>query len=309
MSVSIDPLPRHDSAHIDGELRALLQALPTKQDIEALILRVEESHRREIQEVRTEIHSLADRVDNGEASISTIAARLGALEQSQAEQAESTIAIQLHMEDLEDRSRRNNLRLRGIPEATGAENLPDTVTAIFRQILASPQTVIEMDRVHRSLGPKSSDPSRPRDVICRLHKYTLRDMISRKAWEHGEVDFDGAFVKILPDLSRATLQRRARLRPLLDLAREKGCTYRWGYPLSVTFRKESASFTLRTPADLPDLFSFLEAAPIQVPNWLQLLPNPGNRPGQAGSRGFPSARPQRSRRRQRTTSGERSRES
>lgn len=43
-----------------------LQALPTKQDIEALILRVEETHRRDIQAVRAEVHSLSEQVDAGE---------------------------------------------------------------------------------------------------------------------------------------------------------------------------------------------------------------------------------------------------
>lgn len=57
------------------------------------------------------------------------------------------------------------------------------------------------------------------------------------------------------------LQRRARLRPVLDLARDQGCTFR------------SSSFTLHTPADLPGLFAFLDVAPIQIPNWLSFIPH------------------------------------
>lgn len=294
---------------MDGELRALLQALPMKQDIESLIQRVEEAHHRDIQPVRTEIGALTDRVDAGESSISSLEVRMEALEQANIAQAESAVALQLHLEDLEDRSRRNNLRLRGLPEATGAENLQDTVTAIFQRVLASPQSTIELDRVHRALGPRSSDPNRPRDVVCRIHKYALKEQIIRKAWEYGEIDFDGAAIKILPDLSQATLQRRVRLRVLLDLAKDQGYTYRWGYPLSVTFRKDSAFFTLRTPSDLPDLFTFLRAEPIQVPNWLQLLPSATGHPGPTGPRSSFPARSQRQRRRPWAPSGERSWES
>lgn len=64
-----------------------------------------------------------------------------------------------------------------------------------------------MDRVHRALGPRSSDPNRLQGVICHLHWYTDKEFIIRKAWEHGEVDFDGASVKIFPNLSRVTLRR------------------------------------------------------------------------------------------------------
>ena len=136
---------------------------------------------------------------------------------------------------------------------------------------------IEIERVHRAPGPKSLNLDRPRDIICRLYKYQQKEAILRTAWDIKDIVYEGAPVKILPDLSRATLQRRACLRPLLDLAREKGATYRWGYPLAVTFRKSAASFTLRAPAELPELFIFLETTSIQVPNWLLPITYTGNR--------------------------------
>lgn len=39
-----------------------------------------------------------------------------------------------------------------------------------------------------------------RDVVCRLHRYPLKEQILRAAWEAGETDFDGAPIKILPHL-------------------------------------------------------------------------------------------------------------
>lgn len=86
------------------------------------------------------------------------------------------------------------------------------------------------------------------------------------------VDFEGASVKIMPDLSRATLHRQGLLRPALDIA--LGATYRWGFPLSVTFRRGKKSFILRTPGDLPAFFIFMDAEPIQIPDWLQPIPQP-----------------------------------
>lgn len=76
---------------------------------------------------------------------------------------------------MEDWSRRNNLQLRGLQEATGAEDLSDTALAIFRSIdgVELPAHV-SIDRIHRALGPRSADPARPRDVICKLHHYTQK---------------------------------------------------------------------------------------------------------------------------------------
>lgn len=143
--------------------------------------------------------------------------------------------------------------------------------------------------------------------MCRLHRYLQKEAILRCAWDHGDVDRDGAQVRILPDLSRATLKRRAMLRPLLDLAKQKGFTYRWGYPLSVTFRNEASAFTLQTTADLPALFRFLDADPIPVPDWLQILPRPTGRSGPSAARG-PLPPRQRGRRRRRSASGSAARE-
>lgn len=82
---------------------------------------------------------------------------------------------------------------------------------------------VELDRVHRAQGPKPTDPNHPRDVICRLHYFSQKETILRKAWEAGITELDGAGVKILPDVSKATLQRRALLRPVLDQKRQAGC--------------------------------------------------------------------------------------
>lgn len=113
------------------------------------------------------------------------------LEQSRDSHCETIIALQLHLEDTKDRSRRNNLQLRGLPEAMSAEDLGETVAAIFLKVLETPPVMLELDRVHRALGSRSSDPGRPLDVVCRLHHYTQEDIL-RSVWEHRDVDHNRA---------------------------------------------------------------------------------------------------------------------
>lgn len=253
--------------------------------------------------MKTDLHNVENRITSGECRLTALEEKIQVLEQTQQAHSLEAQEMQLHIEEMEDRSRRNNLRLRGIPEAPGPEDLAETATAIFRWLLSNPPPSMEIDRIHRTLGPKSSDPARPRDVLCRLHRFAQKEMILRNAWEQGEIEFDGAHIQILPDLSRATLQRRAMLKPVLEEARRRGCTYRWGYPLAVTFRAERSSFTLRTPADLPALFTFLESEPITVPNWLQKIPRPTGRLNLTAGRANPPARTQRSRGRSRIRPG------
>lgn len=53
------------------------------------------------------------------------------------------------------------------------------------------------------------------------------------------------------------------LRPILEAAQELGITYCWGFPLSATFRQAQHFFILRTKADLPAFFTFMDIAPSQ----------------------------------------------
>lgn len=198
--------PSQYSGRLEEELHSMLQVLPTRSDIEALILCIEAAHSRDMAVVRTELHSLTDCIDAEEAAASSLELRVSALECSQASQVTTAEEMQLLLEELEDCRSRNNLRLQGLPEATGAEDLAATVTVIFQSIMEAPPPTMDIDRVHRALGPKTTDPDRPQDVLCRLHRYSQKDIILRKAWEQGTIEFDGASIQILPGLSRATLQ-------------------------------------------------------------------------------------------------------
>lgn len=99
----------------------------------------------------------------------------------------------------------------------------------------------------------------------------------QKAWQAGTIHYEGMDVKILPDLSRATLQRRTLLRPLLDALRAQGNTYCWGYPFHLLICRGDNTFALYGPEDLPRLFKFLDMAPIDIPNWMANIPPPAHR--------------------------------
>lgn len=51
---------------MDGDIWALLQTLPTRQDIEALIFQVEETYRRDTQAVRADVYSLTESHASGD---------------------------------------------------------------------------------------------------------------------------------------------------------------------------------------------------------------------------------------------------
>ncbi|XP_018426331.1 PREDICTED: von Willebrand factor A domain-containing protein 5A-like [Nanorana parkeri] len=107
----------------------------------------------EMGELRQQVASSDNRVSALSVTVSTHNACIDALEATQAAHRSHLQQLQLRVEDGENRSRRNNIRLRGIPEATQGPHLHATVTAILNSVLGKPPTEpIELDRVHRVAG-------------------------------------------------------------------------------------------------------------------------------------------------------------
>ena len=253
--------------------RADILALPTRAEMEALVLRMEESHRKELETVQEDVQQLTDKLTQMETVGGLLEKRVASLEQAQRLQTLQVDSLQLKLEEIEDRSRRRNLRFRGVPESIGKEALQQAIETICRQLMDPPSPqLLEFERLHRALGPPSDNINRPRDIICCFHYFSHKELISRRAWAVGEIIFEGSRIQILPDLSRATLQRRAMLRPMLDKVKQAGGTYRWGYPIAVIIKKNTQSFHLQQPLELPELFKFMEMEEIEVQNWLQHLP-------------------------------------
>lgn len=151
-------------------------------------------------------------------------------------------------------------------EATAPRDIIPSLVGVFREILGLPDTTpVEIDRAHRALKPPSQDPECPRDIICKLHQYTLKDCIMQNMRNKLYFDFDGAKLFFYQDLSRRTLMQRKALRPLLTAIQDAGLTYRWGFPFSLQVLKDGRQVTLRSKDDLPHFLSPLQLGDVDFP--------------------------------------------
>ncbi|CAH2225292.1 Hypothetical predicted protein [Pelobates cultripes] len=76
----------------------------------------------------------------------------------------------------------------------------------------------------------------PRDIICCLENYQLKEDILCMARRMGTIRFESQNVSIYQDLSRYTLQARRALHPVTSALQQAGILYRWGYPFSLSAR-------------------------------------------------------------------------
>ena len=128
------------------------------------------------------------------------------------------------MEYLENQSRRNNVRIDGIPEEDN--ETWETTEAKVKQVLKDELNLAnapDVERAHRvgksSRRPASarSSANRPRTIVCRLRDWKVRETILKSARRSKP---DNIFVK--EDLSPVTLEKRESQRPKLEAAKRAG---------------------------------------------------------------------------------------
>lgn len=122
---------------------------------------------------------------------------------------------------------------------------------MFNQLLNKPkETSLEIDRIHRSLGPLNPNPAYPRDVICCIHFFNVKSDILQAARSQESISFNGTPVMLLTDLSRKTLLMRKALKPVTDTLQAKQIKYRWGFPFHLSASHNGKSSTFRTLRDM-----------------------------------------------------------
>lgn len=122
-----------------------------------------------------------------------------------AHKAQKDDLIKNNLADLEDRSRRNNQKIHGIPETGSSSQLPHYVCDLFQVAVPSLTSAdLTIDRIHRFPKPPFLPAHVLRDVLLCVHyqaKEKLLDVIHKKE----RLSVQAAGIQVLPDLSVHTL--------------------------------------------------------------------------------------------------------
>ncbi|CAH2277278.1 Hypothetical predicted protein [Pelobates cultripes] len=97
--------------------------------------------------------------------------------------------------DLEDRSRRSNLRLQG--------------TRFFKALLPDiPVDMLLLDRLYRVPKPKHIAASLPRDTLLKAHYFHVKELILHSSRTAKDSPPEFTKVRVFADISAATLRHR-----------------------------------------------------------------------------------------------------
>ena len=115
--------------------------------------------------VQATVSSHGQRITSLETNADSVEERLLSLEATCTELTASTEKLKAKAADLEARSRRNNIRIIGLPESIEGPRPTDFFSKLLVQLLGDEKlpTPPELDRAHRSLAPSS--PRGPQEEI------------------------------------------------------------------------------------------------------------------------------------------------
>uniref|UniRef100_A0A5F8GU18 L1 transposable element RRM domain-containing protein n=1 Tax=Monodelphis domestica TaxID=13616 RepID=A0A5F8GU18_MONDO len=189
------------------------------------------------QKTKDEIQSLRTRIQQLESS--DLTRQQDTIKQNQKnEKIEENMKHLIHKtEDLENRSRRDNLRIIGLPEDHDKRKSLDI---ILQEIIKEncPEILeqegkVEIDRIHRSPPVLNPQLTTPRNVIAKFKNYHTKEKILQAA-KKKSFRYQGTTVRITQDLAASTLKKRKAWNTIFWKARELGLQPRINYPAKLT---------------------------------------------------------------------------
>ncbi|CAL1581895.1 unnamed protein product [Knipowitschia caucasica] len=187
-----------------------------EEDKLSLILReireLREDNKEQLGEIKRDIGKINSRVDDTERRLVTAEARVQGAEDVLAEVVKQHEQLKLKVCDLEGRSRRDNVRIYGIPEGEEGSPTPDVtlfVERLLRENLGFPaDKELLMERAHRALAPRPPAGSQPRSIIVKFRSYRAKDEVLRAAWQRKGFTWKGSKINLDHDYAPDVLAKR-----------------------------------------------------------------------------------------------------
>ncbi|CAH2221237.1 Hypothetical predicted protein [Pelobates cultripes] len=235
--------------------------------LDAAVLKMQASFTSALAKINNEITDLDARASQLEEKMEVNATAHAAIE-DRLEDIERKLSLhETKITDAEDRSRRNNIRLRGVPEDVEAQDLTAFTMELFRAVLPDiPADMLLLDRIHRIPRPQHLPPTVPRDVLMRLHYYHTKDQILRAHRTRKDLPDKFKPILLFTDLSAETLRRRRSFKPVAEALRHHRIPYRWGYPAKLLITKGGKQLIVASPKEGLELLHKWDIAPnLQTP--------------------------------------------
>ena len=194
-------LEEHRNA-LSAEFKATISTLETKLDC-----------------IQTTVSDHTQSIASLESNANEQDGRIQSLESTCAKLAESNTKLQAKLTDLESRSRRNNIRIIGLPESIEGPRPSTFFSELLAEVFGKDvlESAPECDRAHRTLSSRPGPGQRPRPVLVRLHRFQQKERIIREARaKRGKLRYRGTPIAIYEDYPSEILEQRKEYQEVMS---------------------------------------------------------------------------------------------
>uniref|UniRef100_A0A667XSU8 L1 transposable element RRM domain-containing protein n=1 Tax=Myripristis murdjan TaxID=586833 RepID=A0A667XSU8_9TELE len=187
--------------------------------------------------VESMLTNIGERLSNAESRLDFLEDAHKALEATPPATKSEVEMLRQKVDDLENRSRRNNLRFVGFPEGSEGRDAAAFLREVIPQLLETDFPVgPEIDRAHRSLARRRPDDQPPRAILARFLRYQDRERIVEAARKKVKVSWNGHHIMVFPDYSKLVTEKRAAFNQCKRLLHERRVKFSLLYPAVLSLK-------------------------------------------------------------------------
>lgn len=136
-------------------------------------------------------------------------------------------SLQEKVSDLEGRSRRNNIRIYGVPEDAEGTSAATFIENLIKSEVGADlgmDSDLGIERAHRALAPKPPASASPRSMVVRFLKFSVKEKILHTAWKK-EVRVQNKRVYFDHDYATDVQNKRKEYTPVKRALKENGIRF------------------------------------------------------------------------------------
>lgn len=236
----------------------------TKADMEAMLLSLEERIIAKLSSQLSADRALIEQHDQTiqqmETSMNDMQNRMIAVEATCSRLTKENETLKMKADELENRSRRNNIRITGLPEKAEGPRPTTFLTECLKEIFGPDAFTapLMVDRAHR-INIQRRNLHSPRPFIARIHHYQNKERILQLARESNRLIYRGAEVHIFPDYSPEVSRKRAAFADVKSQLRGAGYPYRMFFPARLQIMDKSGQkTTFTTPEEVQSFLRHMD---------------------------------------------------
>lgn len=198
-----------------------------------------QDNKEQLEEIKEEIVKTNSRLDEAEDRITKAEERMQNTEDVLKEMLKLQTKLDEKITDQESRSRRDNVRIYGVPEGTEKEasSMISFVEKLLLENLDVPADMpLQIERAHRALGQQPPEGAQPRSILIKFLSFRTKETILRLAWQKKGFIWHGKQINLDNDYAPRILQKRREYAEIRKVLKDKQIPFNTLYPAKLKVR-------------------------------------------------------------------------